>query len=498
MTSTRRAPTASRSRARTGCVTCKYRHVRCDEQRPSCSQCVRSKRRCEGYPPTASPTTALNSLVNDAERRAFLFFKTRTVYKIFGHHDAVEWLSILLHFGYTEEPIKHAIVAVASLHESIEPINKSVTLSRAQRTEAAYIMALKHYNDAIKHLREVALTVSAKPDVTMVLCLLFTCFEQLRSGDAACFIHLMAGLRSVYSWRCNTKSYVNFSSFPRPTSDFINEKITPILQRLRVQFALCMDQRHTSSVAGTSPCLPAPSIPNSYKTFSAARIDYDRTMNYVFSTLDQQHTLGSTILSKELLSTLDRWKRALDCSKTVHGDPDFQLCTRTLLELYYHVSIIVTSTLHADNELVFDSHDDRFQQIVNLAEGIVQAWTPDSQQYKMLFSFDLGLASPVFLVASRCRRSSLRRRALQIMFQSPTYRGAWRDQYSGLCAERIIHIEEQGFSRLDLDPYVPESQRIRKVSADLDEENGCIVMQYIYSPFTADSQIFTTVIQING
>ncbi|KAJ9654093.1 hypothetical protein H2198_006832 [Neophaeococcomyces mojaviensis] len=493
----RRAPATSRSRARTGCVTCKYRHVRCGEQRPSCSQCVRSRRRCEGYPPTASPTTALDSLTNDAERRAFLFFKTRTVYKIFGHHDAAEWLSILLHFGYTEEPIKHAIVAVASLHESMEPINKSVTLSRARTTEGAHIVALKHYNDAIKHLREVALTMSTKPDVTMVLCLLFMCFEQLRSGDAACFIHMMAGLRSVYYWRCNTKSYVNFSSFPRPTSDFINEKITPILQRLRVQFALCMDQRHTSSVVGTSPCLPAPSIPNSYRTFSAARIDYDRTMNYVFSTLNRQHTLGSTILSNELLSTLDSWKRALDCSKIVQGDTNLQVCTRKLLELYYHVSIIVTSTLHADNELVFDAHDDRFQQIVDLAEGIIQVWTPDSQQYRMLFSFDLGLASPVFLVASRCRRSSLRRRALQIMFHSLTYRGAWRDQYSGLCAQRIIDIEEQGLSWFDIDPYVPESQRIRKVSADLDEENGRIVMQYIYSPFTAHSQICTTVIQIN-
>ncbi|KAK5079389.1 hypothetical protein LTR51_001586 [Lithohypha guttulata] len=422
----------------------------------------------------------------------------RTVYKFFGHHDAAEWLSILLHFGYTEEPIKHVIVAVASLHETMEPINKSVTLSKAGTTEGANILALKHYNDAIRHLREVALTMSTKPDVTMVLCLLCMCFEQLRSGDAACFIHLMAALRSLYSWRCNTQSYAKFSSFPRPTSDFINEKITPILQRLRVQFAVCMDQRHISSVVGTSPCLPVPSIPNSYRTFSAARIDYDRIMNYMFSTLDQQHSLESTVHNNELISTLYNWKRALDCSKIASEDANLQVCTRKLLELYYHVSIIVTSTLHADNELVFDAHNDGFQQIVDLAEGIIQVWTPDGKQYRMLFSFDLGLTSPMFLVASRCRQSSLRRRALQIMLHSLTYHGAWRDQYSGLCAQRIIDIEEQGLSRVDIDPYVPESQRIRKVSADIDEENGRIIMQYIYSPFTAHPQMCTTVIQVDG
>lgn len=494
----RRVPAATRSRARTGCLTCKYRHVKCDKQRPSCSQCVRSKRRCEGYPPTASPSTALDLLTDDEERRSFLFFKTRTIYKIFGHHDAAEWLSILLHFGYSGEAIKHTIVAVASLHESLEPIDKSATLSRARPTDSAHIVALKHYNDAIKHLRDFAPTMSTQPDVTMVLCLLFMCFEQLRSGDEACYIHLTAGLRLLYSWRCNTKSYASLSSFSRSTSDFINERVTPILQRLRVQFALCMDQRHTSSIIGTSPCLPAPSIPKLYTTLVAARIDYDRTMNYFFSTLEQQHSLESTILTHDIITTLKTWKQALDHSNIIQGDTSLQVCTQKLLELYYHVSIIIiTHTFHAENESVFDSHDDRFQLVVDLADDIVRDWTPNSQQYKLLFSFDLGLTPPMFLVASRCRRSSVRRRALDIMFQSSTYRGAWRDQYSALCAQRIIDIEEQNLIWLDTGPYVPEYQRIRKLSADLDEERGCIVMQYVCSPFTADSQICTTVIQIS-
>lgn len=41
-------------KARTGCKTCKTRHVKCDEARPSCRRCILSGFRCEGYLETPS------------------------------------------------------------------------------------------------------------------------------------------------------------------------------------------------------------------------------------------------------------------------------------------------------------------------------------------------------------------------------------------------------------------------------------------------------------
>ncbi|KAI9155666.1 C6 transcription factor [Paramyrothecium foliicola] len=40
-----------RSRTFTGCRTCRSRHLKCDEARPSCSTCRRLKLKCEGYAP---------------------------------------------------------------------------------------------------------------------------------------------------------------------------------------------------------------------------------------------------------------------------------------------------------------------------------------------------------------------------------------------------------------------------------------------------------------
>ncbi|KAF1730785.1 Transcriptional regulatory protein moc3 [Beauveria bassiana] len=41
----------SNPKVKTGCTNCKKRRIKCDEQRPECTQCVRSGKACVGYPP---------------------------------------------------------------------------------------------------------------------------------------------------------------------------------------------------------------------------------------------------------------------------------------------------------------------------------------------------------------------------------------------------------------------------------------------------------------
>ncbi|KAK5651568.1 hypothetical protein OQA88_11933 [Cercophora sp. LCS_1] len=43
-----RKPTV-RKRTKTGCLTCRKRRIKCDEGKPTCNNCIKSKRQCEGY-----------------------------------------------------------------------------------------------------------------------------------------------------------------------------------------------------------------------------------------------------------------------------------------------------------------------------------------------------------------------------------------------------------------------------------------------------------------
>ncbi|KXJ92289.1 hypothetical protein Micbo1qcDRAFT_162501 [Microdochium bolleyi] len=40
---------AVKKRTKTGCLTCRQRRIKCDESRPICNNCIKSKRQCEGY-----------------------------------------------------------------------------------------------------------------------------------------------------------------------------------------------------------------------------------------------------------------------------------------------------------------------------------------------------------------------------------------------------------------------------------------------------------------
>jgi hypothetical protein len=395
-------------------------------------------------------------------------------------------------------PIKHALTALASLHESLEPVDACVSIRRSERHAqiTAKMLALKHYTAAIKSVQSEAPDMSSRPDVTMTLCLLFICFEQFRSGDAACLLHLTAGLKLIYWWRYRTNVYSNLREYCRPTRDLINNQITPVLQRLRVQFSLCMDSRHALRDLGVPLCLPPPTIPSTYSSLDDARKDYDRAMNHVFSFLERDQSADCQSPQRTPITVLRQWKAALDHSAFSAEPPMIKECTHKLLELYYHVSTVIIETYGAESESVFDKFTDRFQTIVDLAESVTEIWKTQSKNSNILFSFDLGITPPMFLVASRCRHALIRRKAVDLMLHSPFYHGAWQDRYSGLCAQRMIEIEEGNIGISVDDINVEETCRIRKISADLQENGLEIVMRFTRWPFVSESPVHITSISV--
>ncbi|KAJ5200096.1 hypothetical protein N7472_005300 [Penicillium cf. griseofulvum] len=489
------AVTRSGRKTRSGCLTCK--HVKCDEQKPSCLRCIATQRICEGYPAALSRNLFPDCL-KDEERRAFLYFRSRTSHRLFGHRDASSWISILLQLGHSEAPVKHALTALASLHESQEPVDTCASIRRSGKHAQimAQMLALKHYTAAIKSIQTESPSMSSRPDITMTLCLLFICFEQFRSEDAACLLHLTAGLRLLYWWRYRTTAYNKLQEYSRPTLDFINNQITPIFQRLRVQFSICMDSRHKLMNLGVPLCLPSPIIPSLYPSLDSARNDFDRAMNYVFSYMERGQKSDCQSPSQSPITILRQWKAALDASDFSTESPIIRECTRKLLELYFYTCSIIAETYYSESESVFDRYTGRFRTIVNLAEGVTEMWKRESQEFSLIFSFDLGITPPMFLAASRCRHPLVRRKAVSLMLQSPFYHGAWQDRYSGLCAQRMIEIEEQNVGIIVDHINVPEDQRIRKVSADLQEEGSQIMMQFTRWPFALDSPVCTTLVPL--
>jgi Fungal specific transcription factor domain/Fungal Zn(2)-Cys(6) binuclear cluster domain len=175
--------------------------VKCDETLPHCVRCTSTGRKCDGYKVSTQETTpALQFLPPDTvmrplpigiigslkERRSFDFFQKRTAPQISGFFGGDIWERLLLQATYHEPSVRHAIIALGSLHERFEQDNGLVVHSDANGWSDDF--ALRNYNLAIKHLVEPLSSKGQQAiDVCLISCILFACFEvrHLKSAPAS-------------------------------------------------------------------------------------------------------------------------------------------------------------------------------------------------------------------------------------------------------------------------------------------------------------------------
>ncbi|GAB7358587.1 hypothetical protein MBLNU230_g2647t1 [Neophaeotheca triangularis] len=253
-------------------------------------------------------------------------------------------------------------------------------------------------------------------------------------------------------------------------------------------------------MAQPSSPLPIRTAPASYDTPVTARAEYDSIMSHAFSLPSHSHSTEAFAQPHPDLNALRQWKQAVLASNFHPSAQATSPAASYLLTLYYHTAVIILSTLHTPNEAIFDTLTPHFSATVNAARNLLQTWSASpktkTQHYSLLYSFDLGITPPMFLTASRCRDPAIRRLAVDLMLQASDYHGAWQDRYTGLCARRLIELEEgrdyESPLPAGLRHVVPECQRVRKISADLDEGGAEIVLRYVRFPFAPGSPVLST------
>ncbi|KAI0433040.1 hypothetical protein F5Y09DRAFT_300121 [Xylaria sp. FL1042] len=146
---------ATHSKARTGCLTCKRRKVKCDEAKPACTRCAKSGHRCAGYeaPPAPvrkggadgggnhskysvdrytllrpKPEASLNlvrasltpSYLGTGEAHYFERFKSQVIADLGAWCGAEYWRSKILRDVLTDKTVQHAALGAAAMLMDIE------------------------------------------------------------------------------------------------------------------------------------------------------------------------------------------------------------------------------------------------------------------------------------------------------------------------------------------------------------------------------------------
>ncbi|MCJ1308043.1 hypothetical protein MMC25_001693 [Agyrium rufum] len=256
-------------RARTGCITCKIRRIKCDETKPACLRCTSTGRKCDGYltkerklssrPKHAVPkesasqssstpssirarSPAIHALTyvprsaskTGVEIRFLEFFYVRTAPALSGFIKDDFWKQVVRQLGISEPPITQAMTAVAAYHQRFDQLMQS---DIGQPIDEPY--AVDQYNKAISAL-VTRLSTSQDTFITLVACLLFTCLEMLRGNERAALGHITSGAGIVASYR---KSLAAQAQNPTGSErrwqevakqEIIETQIAPIFTRLSI------------------------------------------------------------------------------------------------------------------------------------------------------------------------------------------------------------------------------------------------------------------------
>ena len=120
-------------------------------------------------------TPSVCSLLTEAEKRSFDFFRLKTAPQLAGYFDGSFWEIVIPQASQKEPIFRHAILALGSLHERLERYDTDIQNSVWHKTEGGF--ALHHYNCAIGHLIKPKIPRPQYADVCLISCILFACFE---------------------------------------------------------------------------------------------------------------------------------------------------------------------------------------------------------------------------------------------------------------------------------------------------------------------------------
>ncbi|KAL4751207.1 hypothetical protein BDW72DRAFT_98639 [Aspergillus terricola var. indicus] len=466
--------TITRPRSRNGCITCKIRHVKCDEAKPFCNQCRKSGRKCDGYD-NASQTQLRariaerhqplnrNTLGADhrlvlrqgtgTERRYIEFFYTRTSHAFAGFYDSKLWSYLIPQFGEYEPSVRHAMTAIGALHERFQlsasaPGSAILMVEGSAPTER---FVLEEYNKSIQTLVKSLAAHCPEGSINLALttCCLFVCLEMLQGNRKEALDHIEAGLRIIHK-------HEQFTSTGSGWTSELYQQLRDLFLRLNLQASFM--GRLLAPLNVDSPDTRNGHI---FTNLPEARSHLDRlmtkTLRFIRSVGILREERLPAVLAKfeaerdQICEAMLSWRWSHDKLLDKLG-PEVQqsdLCASLLLRIYYQTALLWVHVVLDRDENGHDNFTADFESLISHAEEILCLTSPTCvtekarvEEAETAFSLEGEIIAPMYYAALRCRNPFLRRRALNILFQYSKREGMWDARHYAQVTKIVVEIEE--------------------------------------------------------
>lgn len=479
--------TRPRVKARTGCLTCRARKVKCDEFKPSCRRCTTSGRTCGGYAnnsntsdalviskrrsPTAefSPGPELDNRLSNAldgiELQWLHRFSSHTGPALSGDPENKSFWSIELpQLSFSEPAIRHALLAVSSCHAHFET-------QPGDPKQCGDIVCrdftIKHYSLAIATLRQLLDLESTKLHVPLVCCLLFICLECLYGNTSLILAHLQNGLNILDSPSLHETNSHALESITR--------KLKPIFNAFKAQ----------STVFGMSAFIPTQTpLLMDFIDVPGAKAKLDVLINACMSFVkhqriaygDPQRPVGDSkrLQQKNLLDKLLAWEtRMHSLNRDESSSVDSNDASVMMLEIRQQATFVYVAVCLDPQQTFCDSYLPRFEAIISLIERFMadtnnnKTSAAKSSALCSTFSLESSLLPALWLTVLRCRDPGVRRRTISLLEKHPGREGLWDAKLYAKAARRVVEIEEASMAVQFRDTSQWPDERLRVHRADV-------------------------------
>ena len=408
----------------------RIRHVKCDEEKPSCLKCRSTGRTCDGYlvtdnwrffrpknsstwavvsPPLPAseilhervltdaynasllPTPPLTPPIasvmgTDQERQCFEYFRLQTGEQLGAVLMQEPTTTFVLQACHADPAIRSAVIAIGSMGQRLRVNN--LLIPNAEEANAFQHFAQVQYYNSLKQLRaQMSSNPSRSVNLAITTCLLLTVFEFLRGNDVDLLIHLKSGLDILRHGNNNNV-----------VSDPLRQELMRIFSVLDIQATIWLGL----------PTFQAPAImplsafklivnePNDglqpphddFLTLedASASLFWQITRTILFrrsltaTTTSLEH-ISPTIFAQgqNLMTQLKHWPSALEALLERLPEATPEMTHRiTIMRLNYILAGIALSACLQRPELHFrhQRYDTDYRQIVELAKAVVRPSLP--------------------------------------------------------------------------------------------------------------------------
>ena len=387
-------------------------------------------------------------------KRSFTYFRTFTLPNISLHFSSPPWIKLVLQASHSEPLLQHLAAALGSLHEHLESYSSSTTHS-IDRTNNSIEYATQEYSKALIFLSAL-LTKSDTQSIELVLLGALMCmyyeglqqdFETAQLHLENCLLVLQPLLRSQSSWLSN-----NVGNEMQIDNDIIQA-----FARLDIEASCTLGMRSPSLCISDTPL----DISASFTLITQAR-------HLLYGLTSQLHTFMRntadayrcdltpiplpTIAEANFLQVqLKAWETSFS---TYLRSPNTKLTRQeqeaaNVLSIQQKVTYMKAATCLYAEEMVFDQFDKEFEEILCLAGYLVYLAEAGEEKKRVVLTFDMGIIEALFWTAIKCRRHSIRHRAIEVLRKVRWQEGVWNAEMMAAVAERFVKIEEDGMSGVE-------------------------------------------------